>query len=844
MNGRPGVKLCAATGLKFCFMLPPLSATGRLEGSASGSNAMPLLKPSRLRSQARAKAWCIAAMVAAPWVAAVPARANNTVVHAGRFADGGIVPEGAIQKWHAANAQPTFADRAIFDAGNPLRWAIRVNPAAALGGQTPAAGPYVELVTGDRLPGRVEEYRSGRESLGERLPPHLLVRPTAVAGPPGQPEPPVVRVRTSFVSRVVHEPRAGRPARPGTLRLKDGREIEYRSLRWVNQGVLVLSADGPARAGFQDVVDLRLPAGDPWASYFDVIAALTPDLTNSLVRSETADGLVVTTAISRILAAGSENDPLSWEHRLEPAWSLDPIRVSHANVTNRWFFPAHEVPLPLIEAARVERRSVFGGAWNWETNRSVRGSPLAAGGLPYGWGFGVQAACDLLFPLPAIATGFRGGVALDQVAGTGGCVRARVGVDSPTAQPVWKSDLLVGTRQPVDTGVISLRPRADGTSLLVLSADDAHTGRPPGADPFDIRDTLDWLDPVVLLDPARLAETVRSRIPATIPAWDGWAVVVPPGASLAVRDTVGPWGCTRLVAPTAGELVLRRSLAVDERSQFILVGVSRAPGTSPSRIEIRVDGRALAATDVPERPADSPPAPFRVPLTAFQGRTVNLEVAHLPADAGGMVDWHCLDPISDLSSVWEPLEIVDVTSQGGAAYRRLEDGSMLAEGPSPPTDVLTVRLRTPLEGITALRLDALGHDSLPSGGPGRFSNGDFIFTDCEADAFALEKPPRRTPLEFAAAVASQQGPRFPAAAIIDGNPVSGWSCQGHESAVMLVLANRAGFAGGTDLIVKLSFRHGPLPQHVLGRFRLSATTSATPTLESPGRLLEGLPPAP
>lgn len=803
---------------------------------------MALSKPCWLRSWARAAAWCVATTGGLSWE--VPEVRANTPLHAGRFADGGIVPQGAIQKWHAANAQPTFADRTIGDAGNPLRWAVRIDPAAIPGGQTTPAGPYVELVTGDRLPGSVEKYRSGRDSLGERLPPHLLVRPPVPAGPPGQPEPTPIRVRTSFVSRVVREPRAGRPTRPGTLRLTDGREIEYRSLRWVDQGVLVLAADGPVRVQFQDVVDLRLPTGDPWAAYFDVLAALTPDLSDSLVRSETADGLVVTTAMRRILPSGSENDPSSWEHRLEPAWSLDPIRVRHATVTSRWFFPAHEVPLPLIEASRVERRPVFGGSWNWQLNRNVRGTLLAAGGLPYGWGFGVQAACDLSFPLPAIATGFRCGVALDQVAGNGGCVRARVGVDSPAAQPLWKSDLLVGTGQPVDTGAIPLRPRADGTSLLVLSADDAHQDRPPGADPFDIRDTLDWLDPVVLLDPARLAETVRGRIAATIPAWDGWAAVLPPGASLTVRDVVVPVGCARLVAPSAGELVLRRSLAIDERSQFLLAGVSRSPGTSPSRLAIRIDGRAVAEAEVPTRPGDSPPPPFRVPLAAFQGRTVNLEVVHLPADAGATVEWHCLEPIGDLSSVWEPLEIVDVVSQAGATYRTLDDGSVLAEGPAPPTDVLTVRARTPLESIAALRIDALGHESLPGGGPGRFANGDFILTDCAGDASSRDQPPRQTPLEFTAAIATQQGPRFPAAAIIDGNPVSGWSGQAHEAAVMLVLAKRVGFAGGTELVVRLSFRHGPLPQHVLGRFRLSATTSATPTLEPPGRLLEGPPPAP
>lgn len=817
-------------------MTPPVAAPDGIDIAMIRSESSPPCRPTvSLRGIAAA-----AVILATSGTARAEA-----LLHAGRFTDGGIVPQGTILRWHATNSQPTFADRPILDPGNPLRWAIR----AAAGAAVPPAvagvtGPFVELVTGDRLPGIVEEYRTGRETLGERLPAHLVVRPPAVPGPPGRPEPAAIRVRASFVSRVVREPRGGRAAKPGGLRLLDGRDVEFRSLRWVHQGVLVLAADGPARFGFEEIAEIRLPAADPWSSYCDVLAGVTPDLTDRLVRCETTDGLVVTTAARRILPSGSENDPASWEHRLEPAWSLDPISVRHAAVDARWFFAPHDVPLPLIEAARVERRPVFGGSWNWRKNRCVRGTPLTAGGQPFGWGFGVQAACDLSFPLPAIATGFRSGVALDDAAGRGGCARARVSLDSPAAPPLWQSGMLVGTGPPGDTGILPLQPRADGTSLLVLAADDAHQERPAGADPFDIRDTLDWLDPVVMLDPGRLAETVRARVPGTIPAWDGWTAVLQPGATLAVRDVVWPTGCSRLAGPTAGILSLRRSLPVDERSQFILVGVSRSAGTSPSRLEIRIDGRVVAATDVPDRSPDSPPAPFRFSLARFTGRTIDLEVVHLPADANGLVEWHCLDVVGDLASAWAPLEILEVASEGGATYRRLEDGSLLAEGPSPATDVITARLRTSLEGITALRLEALGHESLPGGGPGRFANGDFILTDVEAEASSRDGPPRRVPLEFTVAVATHHGPRFPPAAIIDGSPASGWAGQAHPGAVMLVLANRVGFTGGAELLVKLHCRHGQLPQHVLGRFRLSATTSATPTLEPPGRLLEELPTQP
>lgn len=605
-------------------------------------------------SRASEAACRLAVLLVGCWGAATGAARADAFLHTGRFADGAIVKEGPLVRWHAADAQPSFADRAILDPGNPLRWAIRVQRARATAAVQPLPmGPFVEFVTGDRLPGVVEGYNSGRETLGERLPPHLLVRPAGPPVAPGQPVPPPLRVRTDLVSRVVREP-SGRAAKPSTLRLSDGREVEFNSLRWMQQAAFVLTAAGPARFGFEEIAEIRMPPVDPWASFYGVVAVIAPDATDRLVRYETADGLIATTAVRRILASGSENDPNSWEHRIESAWSLDPIRVRHASVDARWFFSPHEVPLPLIDATRVERRAVFGGAWNWERNRSVRGTPLAVAGQPYGWGFGVQATCDLCFPLPAIATGFRCGVALDDAAGSGGCARARVSLDSAGASPLWQSGFMVGPAEPGDTGLVSLQAKPDGTSLLVLSADDAHQGRPAGADPFDIRDAVDWLDPVVVLDSAGLAEAVRARLPGTIPAWEDWSLSLPPGSTLAVRDVVTPAGCARLVGPTAGELVLKRSLTVDDRTPFLLVGASRSAGASGSRVEVRIDGKLMAAGDLPERPAGGLPAPFRFPLERFKGRAIAVEVAHVPSDANGLVEWHALAATGPASPSADP----------------------------------------------------------------------------------------------------------------------------------------------------------------------------------------------
>ena len=48
---------------------------------------------------------------------------------------------------------------------------------------------------------------------------------------------------------------------------------------------------------------------------------------------------------------------------------------------------------------------------------------------------------------------------------------------------------------------------------LVRVADAAAKARPPGADPFDVRDVVDWLEPVVQFDPLALRREIESAAP-------------------------------------------------------------------------------------------------------------------------------------------------------------------------------------------------------------------------------------------------------------------------------------------------------------------------------------------
>ena len=56
-----------------------------------------------------------------------------------------------------------------------------------------------------------------------------------------------------------------------------------------------------------------------------------------------------------------------------------------------------------------------------------------------------------------------------------------------------------------------------------------------------------------------------------------------------------------------------------------------------------------------------------------------VEVIHLPTDAKSLVEWHAIEPIEDPGTKWQPVEIVDLKSEGGSTFTRLDDGSYLAE---------------------------------------------------------------------------------------------------------------------------------------------------------------------
>jgi hypothetical protein len=182
-----------------------------------------------------------------------------------------------------------------------------------------------------------------------------------------------------------------------------------------------------------------------------------------------------------------------------------------------------------------------------------------------------------------------------------------------------------------------------------------------------------------------------------------------------------------------------------------------------------------------------------------------------------------LDRASAEAVRWTVLEPLRATSN----LPRLSiqpDGSIFASGDQSKRDVYTVQLRAGLPRITAIRLEALPDDRLPSRGPGRVyyegPAGDFFLSELRVTSHGK-------PVALKDATASNPKAREAAAAAIDGDPQTGWSIsggQGREQKAVFRLATP--LVGTGEITVELLFER----YHAagLGRFRISATTEARP----------------
>ncbi|MFN0129709.1 MAG: DUF1549 domain-containing protein [Verrucomicrobiales bacterium] len=204
--------------------------------------------------------------------------------------------------------------------------------------------------------------------------------------------------------------------------------------------------------------------------------------------------------------------------------------------------------------------------------------------------------------------------------------------------------------------------------------------------------------------------------------------------------------------------------------------------------------------------------------------------AHEQALGAGLDSWSH-PHVGASVPVWHVARVVKSAASNGTVLEPQPDNSLLATGALTNGDY-TVEIEPSIGHITGLVVEALRDDRLPSAGPGRASNGNFVLNQIAANWTSLADPAQNGKIEFSGARASFTQENFnPADALnpnADGN--KGWALGGTPAirqSATFALKEPLVQPRGTRLTVTLRFRQ-PDNQHVLGKFRLWVTSAAEP----------------
>ncbi|MCC6507471.1 MAG: PSD1 domain-containing protein, partial [Pirellulaceae bacterium] len=196
--------------------------------------------------------------------------------------------------------------------------------------------------------------------------------------------------------------------------------------------------------------------------------------------------------------------------------------------------------------------------------------------------------------------------------------------------------------------------------------------------------------------------------------------------------------------------------------------------------------------------------------------------------AASIAAWEMEALSKAVEPAWQPFSPVHVS----ALHQELvvqPDGSILASGKNPRNDTYTLKMNTSLQRITALRLDALNHDSHTQGGLSRSDSGNFVLTEIE---ISVEQPggDKAVPLKIASAEATFEQGDLKVSRSFDGDPKTGWAVYAGKSidrphSAVFYLAEP--FTVPKEATMTIILRHdSPHVSHNIGRFRLSASGSS------------------
>jgi hypothetical protein len=222
-------------------------------------------------------------------------------------------------------------------------------------------------------------------------------------------------------------------------------------------------------------------------------------------------------------------------------------------------------------------------------------------------------------------------------------------------------------------------------------------------------------------------------------------------------------------------------------------------------------------------------------LRAEIGKLQSVLDTPTPALAEAQAKWE--QDIKTAEAKWTVLQPSHYVSTGGATFKLLPDGSLLAGGTNPDADTYELNANTNLTGITGVRLEVISDPSLPAGGPGRDAEGNFFLSDFEVQAAPADKPASVQKIVFKSSAADEsQSAAYGFENLTNDKPrPKGWSIDEADDKFVttrrgvLIPDKPFGFAGGTLLTIRMK-HNMRFSKCGIGRFRISVSSMADPNL--------------
>jgi hypothetical protein len=544
---------------------------------------------------------------------------------------------GELTGWDQPDGKLGYRNQPLFMADKSVRWLRSTRPMR----DSPISSG-VEFIGGDFLPGDVLGLNSAAEQ-SVSASDLIWLAPAASADLPGTPQRSAIPIRQESIWRIVWQPTAGGSFQPGTLVLRDGRVLRFRALHWTVGGVRLLEESDVKTLRIEEIAELHLTHVEPWPAHLRQLALLSPDCRGKLVQLEIAGGGRLTTSLDRVRpwSIGETRGAAGSFLIVQPPWTTDGIAVPIESIERITLFSSDEMPLTWLTPSRSEHQgTLFVSSVVGPGPSVVQSKTLFSGNLEHAWGLGVHAQHVLEFSLPQETRRVQTWVGLDKAAANHGCARGRIEITPAprgSSAATQESPLIIGSAQRPARLECRWNGAPSRDSRLRLIADPAINDRPPDADPFEICDYVDWLEPLIIFDHEQLSRTVRRQLEQSLPALAGWTC----DGELRLASQWRPGGrplpgFRNELVMDAQPLILSQKAEVTDSRSHLFVFANQLPGRSAAvELRIRIDGNQIVRRKLPLDDFAGQTPPIIVDLTHYIGGTalIDLEFRSLGPDA-------------------------------------------------------------------------------------------------------------------------------------------------------------------------------------------------------------------